>query len=328
MDFLIGTLTRIGGIGIGYARLENNRLRLLWADHTLTDPNWLSVSADGRIFSVSSDMNEPMRGCVNELKISVTGMEVISRQATNGNGPCFLTFSDDGRFIFCANYGTGSVAVLPLNEHGIDPCIQLIQHEGHGTHPTRQKEPHIHQITRIPTLQNCFCAVDLGTDTLTVYQQAKSGLLSERYRISVPAGQGPRHIAYAPDGSAYLITELGSRIYPVTFGEKEGTIHGTGVSTLENSQTPNTAAALWASADGQYLYVSNRGEGTIVQYELPSLRKMTAFHPMGNEPRDFCLIDAHHILTACQDYGLTLLEDGKIMDALPCKGVVRVVKML
>lgn len=200
--------------------------------------------------------------------------------------------------------------------------------EGHGTHPTRQKEPHIHQITRIPTRKNCFCTVDLGTDALTVYQQAKDGLLSELYHFSVSAGQGPRHIAYAPDGSAYLITELGNRIYAVTFGEEAGAIHGEGVSTLENSQTPNTAAALWASADGQCLYASNRGEGTIVRYELPTLHKTAVYRPRGNEPRDFCLVDDHLIIAACQDYGLTLLEDGKIVDTLPCKGKVRVVRIL
>lgn len=39
MDFLIGTLTRMGGAGIGRVRLENDRLRLLWTNGSLTDPN-------------------------------------------------------------------------------------------------------------------------------------------------------------------------------------------------------------------------------------------------------------------------------------------------
>ena len=61
MDFLIGTLTRMGGAGIGRVRLENDRLRLLWTNGSLTDPNWQSLGPNGRIFSVSSDMPEPMR---------------------------------------------------------------------------------------------------------------------------------------------------------------------------------------------------------------------------------------------------------------------------
>ena len=201
MDFLIGTLTRMGGAGIGRVRLENDRLRLLWTNGSLTDPNWQSLGPNGRIFSVSSDMPEPMRGCVNELKISETGMDVISRQATEGNGPCALSFSADGRSLLCANYGTGSLTVFPLTQKGIGPCRQRIQHEGRGPHPTRQAGPHIHQVTRIPTLPCSFCVVDLGIDALVVYHQAEDGSLSERYRISVPAGQGPRHMAYTPDGT-------------------------------------------------------------------------------------------------------------------------------
>ena len=168
MDFLIGTLTRMGGAGIGRVRLENDRLRLLWTNGSLTDPNWQSLGPNGRIFSVSSDMPEPMRGCVNELKISETGMDVISRQATEGNGPCALSFSADGRFLLCANYGTGSLTVFPLTQKGIGPCRQRIQHEGQGPHPTRQAGPHIHQVTRIPTLPGSFCVVDLGIDALVV----------------------------------------------------------------------------------------------------------------------------------------------------------------
>ena len=327
MDFLIGTLTRMGGAGIGRVRLENDRLRLLWTNGSLTDPNWQSLGPDGRIFSVSSDMPEPMRGCVNELKISETGMDVISRQATEGNGPCALSFSADGRFLLCANYGTGSLTVFQLTQKGIGPCRQRIQHEGWGPHPTRQAGPHIHQVTRIPTLPGSFCVVDLGIDALVVYHQAEDGSLSERYRIPVPAGQGPRHMAYTPDGSAYLVTELGNRIYAVVFGEKEGRICEPGVSTLEEEQTPNTAAALWPSADGKWLYASNRGDGTLVRCALPSLRRDAFYRLAGREPRDFCMADEHTILAACQDSGLTLLKDGEIRDILPFPGAVRVLKL-
>ena len=48
MDFLIGTLTRMGGAGIGRVRLENDRLRLLWTNGSLTDPNWQSLGPNGQ----------------------------------------------------------------------------------------------------------------------------------------------------------------------------------------------------------------------------------------------------------------------------------------
>lgn len=167
----------------------------------------------------------------------------------------------------------------------------------------------------------------LGIDALVVYHQAADGMLRECYCISVAAGQGPRHVAYTPDGSAYLITELGNRIYPVVFGEMGGYVQEPGVSTLQDEQTPNTAAALWASDDGKWLYASNRGEGTIVRFALPGLQRDAFYRLAGLLPRDFCLVDEHRILAVCQDEGLTLLKDGQIIDTLPFPGAVRVMKL-
>lgn len=324
MDFLIGTMTRMGGAGIGRVRLQDDRLHLLWVDSTLADPNWLCAGPDGRIFCVSSDTDAPMRGCVCELRVTQTGMELVSRQPTGGNEPCSLALSPDGRFLLCTNYMTGSVSVHPLTGEGIGPMLQLVRHSGAGPHPTRQSGPHPHQVTVIPTLPGCYCVVDLGIDALVVYQQDGHGLLTERYRIPVPAGQGPRHVAYTRAGDAYLITELGNRVYPVRFGPDGGSVQAPGVSTLLDEATPNTAAALWVAPDQRSLYASNRGEGTIVRLSLPDLRREAAYTLMGTAPRDFCAADDHLLLAACQDAGLTLLRDGVLVDTLRFPGAVRV----
>ena len=327
MDFLIGTMTRMGGEGIGRVCMEADRLRLLWTNGSLRDPNWLGFGPDGRLFCVCCDTPGPMNGCACEISVSETGMKLLSRRPTDGVEPCSLAVSPDGRFLLCANYGTGSLAVFPLTGEGIGPMLQLIVHQVSGPHPTRQTAPHIHQVTPIPTLEGCYCVVDLGIDALVVYHQASDGRLTERYRIAVPAGQGPRHVAYTRGGDAYLVTELGNQVYPVHFGASEGRVLTPGVSILENDATPNTAAALWVSPDQRSLCASNRGEGTIVRLALPSLRREAASRLMGTAPRDFCLIDEHLTLAACQDAGLTLLRDGEIVDTLPFPGAVRVLPL-
>ena len=182
----------------------------------------------------------------------------------------------------------------------------------------------MHQVTRIPTLPHCFCAVDLGIDALVVYEQAVNGMLSEKYRIAVPAGQGPRHIAYTGNGRAYLVTEIGNCVYPVMFGKNAGKVVGEGVSTLEDVASVNLAAALWITPDDQGLLVSNRGEGTIVRYTIPSLEKTAVYRLPAKQPRDFCVLDDRRIVAACQDFGLILLKDGKVADILPYTGAVRV----
>ena len=48
---------------------------------------------------------------------------------------------------------------------------------------------------------------------------------------------------------------------------------------------------------------------------------------MGSAPRDFCVVDEHRLLAACQDAGLTLLQDGVIADTLRFPGAVRVMRL-
>lgn len=325
MKLMVGTLTRIGGAGIGCVSVENDKLELIWSDGTLKDPNWLAKTNGGRWFAVSSNGMDPMKpGCIHELAIASEGMQIVSSQQTEGAGPCHMAFSENERFLVCAQYATGSLAVFPLFNGSVGQCIQLVTHAGNGPHPSRQTMPHVHQVTRIPTLSHCFCAVDLGIDALVIYEQDGNGMLSEKYRITVPAGQGPRHIAYTGNGNAYLVTELGNRVYPVMFGENAGEVIGEGVSTLEDLDSVNLAAALWTTPDDQGLLVSNRGEGTIVRYAVPSLEKTAIYRLPAKQPRDFCILDERRIVAACQDFGLVLLRNGKVVDALPYVGVVRV----
>lgn len=326
-DLLIGTLTRLGGPGICYVRADGEHLTQLWTDDALADPNWQDVSPEGRIFSVSCGGPESMDGCVHELAVTPKGMKVLSTRLTGGIEPCHLTFSEDGRFLLCANYGTGSLAVFPIGPNGIGERLQLIQHSGRGPHAIRQTGPHLHQITRMPTLPGCFCAVDLGLDRLFVYEQDETGMLHERYRITVPAGQGPRHMAYHPNGDAFLITELGNRVYPVTFERDSGQVLGDGLPTPEKADDVNYAAALWFTADGDSLYASNRGEGSIVRLAFSPLHKEQVFFLPGKLPRDFCLLEDELLVAACQNQGLYLVREGKVLDFLPCPGAVRVMEL-
>lgn len=328
MKLMVGTLTRIGGAGIGYVSVKNDKLNLIWSDGSLKDPNWLAKTNSGRWFAVSSNGTDPKKpGCINELRITSDRMQIVSSQPTEGAGPCHIAFSEDECFLVCAQYATGSLAVFPLFNGNLGQCIQLVTHTGNGPHPSRQTMPHMHQVTRIPTLPHCFCAVDLGIDALVIYEQAVNGMLSEKYRITVPAGQGPRHVAYTGNGSAYLVTEIGNCVYPVMFGENAGKVVGEGVSTLEDWTSVNFAAALWPTADDQGLLVSNRGEGTIVHYAIPSLEKKAVYRLPAKQPRDFCVLDNQRIVAACQDFGLVLLKDGKVIDTLPYMGAVRVLRI-
>ena len=327
MDFLIGTMGGNGGPGIARVRLTQDSLACLWQDPVLSDPNWLSLGPDGRIFAVSRNMPEPGTDCINELELTPSGMRLLSSQPTGGSDPCHIGFSDDNHFLFTANYGSGSLTVFPLAEKPLGPRIQLIQHEGHGLHPTRQTAPHVHQVLSLPHLPGYLCASDLGIDALVVYKQnRKTGILTRRYQLCLPPGEGPRHLACAKNGDCWLATELGNKIYRVSFYADHGSLSG-GISTLESAQSENTAAAIRISDDTRYAYVSNRGEDSIAVFSLHPLQKTTVWRHVGKTPRDFILLDHNRALVACQGEGLNLLENGHIIASLSLPGSVCVLPL-
>ena len=327
MDFLIGTLTRLGGPGIALLRLENDELTMIWEDDRFTDPNWLSPGPDGRVYAVSSDMPGPEKGCVNALEVTASGLRLLGRQPTGGNASCHIGISPDGRFLLAANYLSGSLAVFPLRDGRIAPRIQLLRHEGRSVHPARQTAPHVHQATYVPHLPGMVCAVDLGTDALVIYEQdARTGLLSERYQVCLPPGEGPRHVAYGPDGACFLATELGNKIYSVCLSPDGGCLSD-GVSTLGDPQCDSTAAAIKLSADAKRVYVSNRGEDSIAEFSPYPLQKTAVWKHVGKTPRDFTLLPDNKALVACQGEGVKLLINGKIAASLPLHGSVCVLPL-
>lgn len=324
MFVLIGTIQRFGGAGIGLVEIENDKIKLHWSDGQLNNPNWIHRGPNDRLFVACNNAPDPVCGSVAEISINRKGVRVHSIQAAGGTATCFLEHSLDGRFLLAANYSSGSFSVFPILKEGIGEKIQLIQHSGKGTHPTRQEAAHVHQVTAIPGTENRFCVVDLGLDALFIYEQNDEGLLRECYRIPVPSGQGPRHVCYDAKGNAYLVTELGNRIYPVIIGENEGKVIGDGVSTLKDTKLPNTASALWISNDENTVYASNRGEGTVVSFRLPKLELAGRYPTAGKAPRDFCLLGNGSILAACQDQGLSLLKNGEIIDVMDYPGAVSI----
>lgn len=197
--------------------------------------------------------------------------------ATGGTVACHLSLWR-GR-VYLANYLSGSVARL-------DPRtgeLLLDIHTGHGPNETRQEAPHVHFTAPAPDGQSLF-AVDLGTDTVYTYDEN----LQVRSRASVPAGHGPRHLAYAPDGRfVYCANELGETV--TVFACDGGRL--TPVTTVDALPVPHvetsTAAAI-RLRDG-YLYVSHREDDSITVFraEGADLRYCRRVPTGGRRPRDF-----------------------------------------
>ena len=75
----------------------------------------------------------------------------LNQQSSGGRGPAHLVVDKAGRNVLVANYGGGSVAVLPIGADGmLKPHTAFVQHTGTSVNPTRQKGPHAHSINVDP----------------------------------------------------------------------------------------------------------------------------------------------------------------------------------
>src|SRR5262249_8377006 len=133
-----------------------------------------------------------------------------------------------GRNVLVANYGGGSVCVLPIESDGrLKPASSFVQHEGSSANPQRQEAPHAHSINLDPAGR--FAAVaDLGPDQIRVYRlHAQRGTLTANAPpfAKLPPGAGPRHFAFHPRAPfAYAINELNSTVTAFAYDFDKGVL--------------------------------------------------------------------------------------------------------
>lgn len=189
--------------------------------------------------------------------------------------------------VYVANYLASSVVRLP------DKCAL---YSGYGPITARQECPHPHCVAISPS-GDFLCVADLGSDCIRLHDME----LGNKGRVELPAGCGPRHLAFSHDGKyLYCITELASTI-EVMQKSKNGFTHIASYSTLpEHFNGQNAGSAIRLSKDGKFLYASNRGHDSICVFAVDTnsgaLTQLASIPCAGCSPRDFVL---HNDLLLC-----------------------------
>jgi 6-phosphogluconolactonase len=254
-----------GGEGIALADLGAGTLRTV---AEVPDPSFLTLSQDGRFLYATHEVTE---GEVGAYAVQEDGtLRELNRQPSHGADPCHLEIHPRGEYLLSANYSSGSVAVHPIAEDGsLGEAVHVVQHTGSGPRPDRQDGPKAHMVACDPVEEFVFVA-DLGTDSVYVYEiDLGSGHLTERTRLTLAPGAGPRHIAFQPDWlTAYVINELDSTLVVCEWNPEvcELTVLDTLSTRAEGAQGENYPAEVLISDDGRYLYGSNRGDDTITVF--------------------------------------------------------------
>lgn len=269
------------------------------------NPSFLAQRGDA-VFVVYERMD---RGCIASYRVNAEGkLEFRHREDMPGGLMCHLKIWPDGIHLSAANYWTGSMVVCPISADGIaGPPLVVRQYSGKGINPRRQEGPHTHSTAIDPSGKWLVCA-ELGIDRIFVYEIGKEpdALLKEKAPVQTPAGAGPRHFAFNPDGTRlYVSAELSNEVFVYAF--ENGRLHWMQrISTLPEGITQeNLAADIHCNEDGSILYVSNRGHDSIAVFGIQKDGKLSCLGhcpSYGKGPRSFTLLDGW-MLIANQNSG-------------------------
>jgi 6-phosphogluconolactonase len=204
-----------------------------------------------------------------------------------------------GKNVLVANYGGGSVTVLPIGADGkLSPASDVVQHTGKVFDPARQGSPHAHSINL--DRANRFAVVaDLGLDRLFIYKFDPShGKLTPNAppSLKLKDRSGPRHFAFHPDGKhAYVINEIDCTVTALNYDPDRGVL--TAFQTLPTMpvavEPRHSTAEVVVHPSGKFLYGSNRGHDSVAVYAIePGNGRLTLveYKPTeGKTPRNFAV---------------------------------------
>jgi len=275
------------------------------------NPSWLTLSRDQRrLFVVNENgpgQADPV-GRVSSYAIDPKShaLSLINQVQSLGNEPTHSSLSLDASHLFVSNYSVaedpgGTLAVLPVGADGtVKPVVQMSSHPASRVNAERQMSAHVHSTVPSPDGKFVF-SNDLGADKVFVYRfdpKANPELPltpATPAFVQLPAGSGPRHLLFSADGQhAWLTMEMSAQV--AVFDYRDGKLEQTQMVDLAAGQpvSDKAAAALHASADGKFLYVSNRGTANqllvfAVDPATGHLKELQRRAVEGDHPREFSL---------------------------------------
>ncbi len=289
------------GKGIYICRFDGgNTITPIGVCTDCTDPSFLL--ANGHLLYT---VEETPDSSLLAYAISDAGLTKLQTLPLHQKDTCHIQLTLDGKFLSAANYGSGSLSLISLTPDGLfGELVCMAVHRGRSIHP-RQTAPRVHSTLNSPD-GNYLLAADLGTDTVTVYSKTAKGTLKQEPEMSVriPAGRGPRHMAFSPDGTRlFVVCEISRTLLVYSYDAQSGIgglLEERNLIAQGKSES-DKAADIHFSPDGRFLYVSVRGPDSIVMmpYRDGALGGMKRFPAYGKSPRNFCITeDGKYLITA------------------------------
>jgi 6-phosphogluconolactonase len=244
-------------------------------------------------------------------------LTLLNSVSSHGARPVHLSLDARARFAFVANYTDGVVAVFPLDAAGKlqDAVAHQVSAEPPGSSQPSTAPPgsfarsghdrsHPHMVQMDPS-NRWLLHTDLGQDRIYIHSfDTQTGALRQSDVcpfVSLPDGDGPRHIAFHPNGRwLYSLQEEASTI--VLFDFDAGAPSLTARQTV-SSLPPRFAGTSFASGialaqNSRHLYAANRLHNSVAVFVVAgdgtlSLRELMP--TQGDYPNHF-VVDPHGTL--------------------------------
>ena len=310
------------GISAFFVDLETGAVEPAGSFGDVDNPTYLGASPDGTRLGAVSEYPDARFGAASLLAIdrATGGLTLEGRGDAAGYTTAHLSFDRSGAFVAVANYSAAPLSAPPGASIAIfrvtAPAtpVATATHEGSGPNKARQERSHAHCVAFSP--DNRFLAVaDLGIDQIVVYAfDAIRGAISRSGEITLPAGSGPRHLAFHPTRPfAYAVTELDSTLVSFAYDAATGSFAQIGIErALSPTATqPTTASGIKLSPDGAHVFSANRGDDSIAQFDIDAdgIARFAGTVPSGGRtPRDLAFDPTGRLLAvANQDSDIVSL---------------------
>lgn len=303
-DLIIGTYTgRDAKDGIYVYTFDSETGQLEYKNQAggIDNPSYLTLSPDLKTVYAISEYGSDSVGMVYSYGYDAeTGdLSFKNKASAGGRGPCYVSVDHSGKYVFTANYGSGSLAAVPVLEDGsLGTDVQDIYHKGNMV-DGEEGPSRMHSAVISPDNKYLFTP-NLGIDKIGVYKFDSSAEASpltpaDQEFVNLPAKSGPRHFTFHPNGKyAYVIHELDGGI--TAFKYDDGKLDQIQeVSILpEGFEGKIGAADIHVSPDGKFLYGTNRLDlNEIVIYSIDENTGELTFvgreSSKGNHPRNFVI---------------------------------------
>lgn len=324
---IVGTYTKGTSEGIYVYDFDSKTAdtKQLGVIKNIANPSYVALSKNNDAIYSVSEIGANSAAAAFKFNPKTNEGTLINKEGTKGADPCFIL--TDGKHVFTANYSGGSISVYGIKADGsLTPVKQLVQHTGKGP-DKRQTSAHVHQTLFSPDGKYVI-STDLGEDKIYVYnyQANAEKPLTLKHSISTNPGSGPRHITFSPNGKfAYLAHEFNGKIS--VFGYNDGDLKllqeiGTAASDFTGRID---AADIHISADGKFLYESNRGDANNISVfavqKDGKLKHIETVSTLGKGPRNFSIDPSGNYLLVGHQYSNDIIifqrntKTGKLTDS-------------